>query len=189
MTAPLPPAASRVGDPDNFVAEADLFLSRLAPFRTEANALATYVNAAPLNIWNWGLITDINPLPAYLTQIAARPFAPGVAWANAQDSLWASLEAMSYTIDGVGEFVDDVGALTGATIDPERPLASMLSVAPARGQPQATFNTNSGAFYDSADIYTTNLNTLSGYFYLAISPDDFGLTTTPSTITIDWGTL
>lgn len=186
---PLPHAASRIGDPDNFAGEADLFLSRFADWRTQSNSLATYINAAPLNIWNWGFIGETNPSYVDLTPIAARPSQPGAAWANAQDSLWASLEFVSYEQNAVGEFVDAIGALTGSATDPDRPLTSLMATAPARGQQQSTFNTNSAGFYDSVAIYTDNLNTVSQYFNQAITPEDWGTVDVASLITIDWGTL
>ena len=186
---PLPEAASRINDPANFGGEAQVFLAAFTTWRTQSNSLASYVNTAPLNIWNWGTLADINPMQVLLATISALPVAAGLAWAGTQDTLWATMKLASNNQNGLGAFVDAVGALTGPATDPDRVSASLMTMPPTRGQARADFNSTSGTFYQSARTYQVNLNLVSDYFYLAISPDDYGVIGDTITATDDWGIL
>lgn len=185
----LPPAASRTGDPANFPGESQLFLAAFPTWRTQSNALEAYVDAAPLNIWNWGTLADINPMLATLPVISARPTIAGLAWASAQDLLWSTLQSASAAQNALGAFIDAISALTGSAVDPDRPFASTIATAPTRGQATALFNSTSQAFYDSAANYVTTINIVAVYFNEAIAPDTYGVIGEPITLIDDWGTL
>ena len=59
----LPTSPSRLSRPNNFVSESVVFLEALPAFRTQANQLATYINANIPNKWNFGKLNGVRSFP------------------------------------------------------------------------------------------------------------------------------
>lgn len=190
----LPATPSRIGDPDNFGGEAQVFLAAFGTWRTQSNSFASYLNSLPFNQFNWGTLAQTNPTHVPVAAIPARPSTtlPGLAFASAADTVWAAQQALSAMQNTLGAYADTLSGFSGAVTfvaDGTRPSISTLTTVPARGQARSAFNSNSVSFYESVAVYAQSAAALSSWFYELISPDNFGLIGEAITLTDDWGTL
>jgi len=191
---PLPATPSRVGDPDNFGGEAQVFLAAFTTWRTQSNSFASYLNTLPFNQYNWGTLVQVNPAHVPAAEIPARPSVamPGLAFASAADTVWMGLQSLSVMQNSLGAYADILSGFSEAmafVADVTRPAIGLLTTNPARGQSQSVFNSNSTAFYESVAVYAQSADALSSWFYEIISPDNYGLIGDPITLSEDWGTL
>ena len=95
----LPAAPSRLGDPSNFVTESLAFLDAQIDFVSDCNAVATYLNTANFDPYEWGDLSAITgSSPVVITNfINAAPLIPpltGAPLADAIDDLLASMVAL-----------------------------------------------------------------------------------------------
>lgn len=177
---PLPFAPSRVGDPDNFLTEADVWLGRQSNFRTQGNSLSNYLNTLGLDLWNWGLLTDpANPVKIFVQELSELPAVgeAGTIFANKTDELFASAEEFSYDLVQVADFADALSLRYGGTFfnDADRPILLELSANPLRGDTPSEFETKSGSYYLSFKNYATKVKEFNNYVYdNAYEPEDFG---------------
>lgn len=188
----FPVAPSRVGDPDNFYVESSAFLDAFLDYESESNAYKNYINSLPIDGWNWGSLTEINPTQPTITLMPPMPDSSdnGLQFTTKADDFLVALESFSYTQNLVGAYIDDLAAI-GYTAtflsDANRPILSALTTAPARGQSQSVFENNSIAWGASIITYVINLNSFSNYYKgLLTDDDDFGLVTQTATVTIDY---
>ena len=190
--ATFPPSPSRTGDPDNFYLESTAFLDAFADYETESNALATYINAKPIDGWNWGTVVDVNPTQPVIAPMPPMPSPSdsGLVFTTKADNFLASLEDFSYTQNLVGDYIDDLAVIAySATLqaDANRPVVSMLTAHPSRGQSQSEFEAKSQAWGTSIINYSVNLDAFSDYYKALVTDnDDFGLVTETVTDTIDY---
>lgn len=188
----FPVSPSRVGDPDNFYIESSAFLDAFLDYESESNAYKNYVNALPIDGWNWGNLTEVNPTQPAIVLMPPMPSAGdnGLEFTTKADTFLNSLEEFSFTQNLVGDYIDDLAAIgytASFMADANRPVLSALTTAPARGQAQAVFEANSQAWGTAIINYVFNLNDFSNYYKgLLTDADDFGLVTQAATDTIDY---
>ena len=168
MTAPnvnsLPTSPSRLSRPNNFVIESTVFLESLPAFRTQANQLATYINANIPNKWNFGKVNGIRNFPAIsqslLTDIEYD--GDGIAFTSALDSLYSTLETYSNSFNGASSWYDLVCEEVGlGAYDLDKPLVSGITSPMNRGQGRSDFNSTAEMFSATS---VDNINS----FYQAI---------------------
>lgn len=168
MTAPtvdtLPTSPSRLSRPNNFVSESTVFLESLPAFRTQANQLATYINANIPNKWSFGKLNGIRSFPTIsqtlLTDIEYT--GDGIKFTGDVDALYSTLETYSNNINGASDWYGGVIAEVGlGTYDLDKPLVSGITAPMNRSQDRTVFNSTADMFSATS---VDNINS----FYQAI---------------------
>ena len=164
MTVPtvsaLPTAPSRLSKPASFITDSQLFLGKLPAFRTEANLLASYINANIPNKWNFGKVNGVRNFPAisqtFLTDIGYD--GDGVKFVGDLDELWLVLEAYSTAVNSAGVWYDSVVAEVGlGSYDLDKPVVSGASAPMHRAQSVEGFNNSAEIFCDTAVDHVNSL--------------------------------
>lgn len=165
----LPTAPSRLGDPANFISESLEFLDAQGDFVTECNAVATYLNAAKFDPFDWGNLSAISgSSPVYITNfIDVPPTVPptsGFQLVDAIDSLLASMVAFVPDANTVGEWIDTLEDPDAPVIvDPSRPTVNTVSATPLRNDGQLAFESKAVSFYASARLFSTSMQAFADY--------------------------
>ena len=165
----LPTAPSRLGDPANFISESLAFLDAQVDFVTECNAVATYLNSAKFDPFDWGDLSAISgSSPVYITNfINAPPTVPptsGFQLVEAIDGILASMVAFVPDANTVGEWIDTLEDPSApVVVDPSRPTVNTVSPTPLRNDGQLAFESKSIAFYASARLFSTSLQSFADY--------------------------
>jgi hypothetical protein len=165
----LPAAPSRIGDTANFIAESLAFLDAQIDFVSDCNAVATYLNAAKFDVYDWGdlsaigggstvsITTFINPPPSI-------PSVTGYDLAISIDSLLASMVAFVPQANDVGVWADGFTDPTAPVIvDPARPTISSVTATPLRNDGQIAFDSKAASFYSSARLFSTSMQEFANY--------------------------
>lgn len=165
----LPSAPSRLGDPNNFITESLAFLDAQADFVSDCNAVSSYLNTAKFDPYEWGNLSAITgSAPVFITHfINAAPSTTtlsGTALADAIDELLYSMVAFVPDANTVGEWIDTVEDPTAPEIiDPSRPTVSTIAETPLRNDGQLVFESKAVAFYGSARLFSTSMQTFADY--------------------------
>ena len=164
MSAPivekLPTSPARLSRPNNFVSESVVFLAALPVFRTQVNQLATYINAKIPNKWNFGKVNGIRSFPVISQTLLAdiEYNGDGIEFTGDLDALYSTLETYSNSINGAGDWYDDVIAEVGlGAYDLDKPLVSGITSPMNRGQDRAVFNSTADMFSATS---VDNINSL-----------------------------
>lgn len=191
---PLPPAPSRIGDSNNFPAESNLFLSSYLLYTLEISFTSSYLNRLNFNIYNWGTITDINPVYVEMNQFGdiAQAGDIGSVFASKHDAFLAKMELVSYDINNVVDFVQDMILITGAYpgLDISKPVINNnLGFFPTRSDTVMDFESKSVSFYTNVKTNGSQIKQLHDYVYRAISPIDSGFIVVAVDEVIDFGLI
>ena len=188
---PLPKAPSKTSDQVNFVNQSALFLQALPAFRTQFNALLTYINTLSINKYHCGTLNETNPKSPVLTPIIT-PVGSGVPYVSGVDTVYATLKNTEEQSDVIGKYIDDLASRYGAVAtDSSQPNISLLTVPQDKTQSIVAFNTTAISFTASAKAAIEGLNTRFAYINSAsFAAIDNGLIT-DATIseTIDAGSI
>lgn len=195
---PLPAFPSRLGDPDNFLAEGVIFLAALTDLVSEMAVLAGQINALDYHAYDWGSVAytplDLPVIPL-LTMIPAATDV-GTARTGKSDATLATIHGMVNglvdSINAAAEYVQEAQDYTAALIGDQPPkiLVPAFGAAPTRAQPQAAFNMTMGSFLSSINTSVTALNSLTAQIYqFLFAPEDYGLLGTPIDAIDDYGVL
>ena len=190
----MPAAPSRLGDPDNFVTESLAFLDAQADFATECSGIATYLNAAKFDPYNWG---DLGPIsgssPVSITNfIAVAPNSQvisGQALADGIDDLLASFGPFVTDANTVCAWIDDeVDPAHPVIVDPSRPVVPTVTPSPLRNDGLTTFEPKAASFYSSARAFSVSLQSMANYVAgFSSGYEDWDGIDTIYTETDDWG--
>lgn len=190
----LPSAPSRLGDPNNFITESLAFLDAQVDFVSDCNAVSSYLNAAKFNPYEWGNLSAITgSAPVSITHfINAAPSTvalSGTALADAIDELLYSMVAFVPDANTVGEWIDTVEDPTAPEIvDPSRPTVSTIADTPLRNDGQLAFESKAVAFYGSARLFSTSMQTFADYVgSFSSGYEDWNGISVVYTETDDWG--
>lgn len=194
--AALPAPPSRIGDPDNFVTESLAFLDAQSRFANECTSVATYLNAAKFDPFNWG---DLGPVtgtsPVGITNpIAPAPTNPpffGESLTDGIDDLLASFNPFIAEANIVVAWIDSQASPSfPETIDPDRPVIPIVNPSPLRNDGQDQFESKSLPFYGSAHIFSTSLQNMADYVAVFSSgSEDWDKIDIIHTETDDWGSI
>lgn len=188
----LPRAPSKLSDQPNFANQSVLFLLALPAFRTQFNALLTYINNQHINKYNCGKLVETNPAspPALIPIIT--PVGSGLPFVSGIDLVYATLKSTEEQSDVIGKYIDDVVSLCGVvSSDSSQPNISPLTVPQDITQPRAAFNETAINFTASAkaaiEVLGARFNYINSTCFAAV---DNGLIT-DGTIseTIDAGSI
>jgi hypothetical protein len=189
-------APSRIGDPDNFPSESDAFMSRYETFRQQSNTLALYLNSAPVNYYNWGLISDTNPAPLVIPLFPELPSSqidPGQLFAAKADAQISAMYRLTGDQNSVGTLVDILTAFTEATsliADPERPVIGSVPEPPSRLNSVEQLEINAQNFHASVASYGNAISHLATFLYnKVVGGEDYGVIGQPVTQSEDFGVL
>jgi hypothetical protein len=192
----LPVAPSRLGDPDNFVSESLAFLDAQVDFVSDCNAVASYLNTAKFDAFEWGDLSAITgSSPVSITNfIATPPSIPtvtGTALASSIDTLLASMVAFVPDANIVGTWIDTIeDPLAPVVTDPARPTVSTVSDTPSRNDGQLTFESKAVSFYISASQFSTSMQQFANYVGSFSSGfEDWNGIDVVYTETDDWGLI
>ena len=157
-TLPISPA--RLSRPNNFVSESVVFLEALPAFRTQANQLATYINANIPNKWNFGKVNGIRNFPAIsqtlLVNIEYNN--DNIEFTGDLDALYSTLETYSNNIKGASDWYGGVIAEVGlGAYDLDKPLVSGITAPMNRAQDRTVFNSTADMFSATS---VDNINSL-----------------------------
>lgn len=190
----MPAAPSRLGDPDNFITESLAFLDAQAGFATECSNIATYLNDAKFDPYNWG---DLGPIsgssPVSITNfIAVAPNAQvisGQELADGIDDLLASFGPFITDANTVCAWMDtENDPLHPVIVDPARPVVPSVTPSPLRNDGSATFEAKAAAFYSSARSFSLTLQNMANYVAgFSSGYEDWDGIDTTHTETDDWG--
>ena len=187
----LPNAPSKIGDQVNFVNQSALFLQALPAFRTQFNALLTYINNQSINKYHCGTLDETNPISPALIPIIT-PVGSGVPYVSGIDLVYSTLKNTEDQSDIIGEYIDDLVSRYGVvSSDSSQPNISPLTVPQDKTQSRVLFNTTAISFTASAKAVIEGLGTRFNYINLTcFATIDNGLIT-DATIseTIDAGSL
>ena len=190
----MPAAPSRLGDPDNFVTESLAFLDAQGGFSTECTSIASYLNAAKFDPFNWG---DLGPVSGtspvsvthFINETPTNPPFAGQALADAIDDLLASFNPFISDANIVCAWIDgenDPGHPT--IVDPTRPVVQIVNPSPLRNDGQASFESKALAFYGSARAFSISIQNMADYVATFSSGyEDWDGIDTVHTETDDWG--
>jgi hypothetical protein len=195
LAASISEVPSRIGDPDNFLSESDAYIAKYGTFRTESNALASYLNAAAVNFYNWGNLDDVNPAPVLVPAFSQLPSVTdnGPTFTSRADGQMASMYALVGHQNSVGTLLDTLTLFTGASAfipDAHRPVLAEVAEPPSRAMTAAQIEVASVAFHTSLAQYADKLGQLSSYLHSQVTAqEDFGLLGSPVTQSEDYGVL
>lgn len=187
----LPNAPSKISDQVNFVNQSALFLQALPAFRTQFNALLTYINNQRINKYNCGTIVETNPISPVLIPIIT-PVGSGVPYVSGIDIVYATLKSTEEQSDVIGKYIDDLVSRYGVvSSDSSQPNISLLTASQDRTQSISVFNATAISFTASAKAAIEGLGT--GFNYInstCFATIDNGLiTATTISETIDAGSI
>lgn len=187
----LPNAPSKISGQVNFVNQSALFLQALPAFRTQFNALLTYINDQRINKYDCGTLDETNPESPVLTPIIT-PVGSGVLYVSGIDLVYATLKNTEEQSDVIGEYIDDLVSRYGlVSTDISQPNIPSLTAPQDKTQSRAAFNTTAISFTASAKAAIEGLGTRFNYINLVcFAAIDNGLIT-DATIseTIDAGSV
>lgn len=187
----LPNAPSKISDQVNFVNRSALFLQALPSFRTQFNALLTYINNQRINTYNCGTIVETNPISPVLIPIIT-PVGSGVPYVSGIDIVYTTLKSTEEQSDVIGKYIDDLVSRYGAvSSDSSQPNISLLTAPQDKTQSISVFNATAISFTASAKAAIEGLGTRFNYINLTcFAAIDNGLIT-DATIseTIDAGSI
>lgn len=187
----LPKAPSKLSDQVNFVNRSVLFLQALPAFRTQFNALLTYINNQRINKYNCGTIVETNPISPVLIPIIT-PVGSGVPYVSGIDTVYTTLKSTEEQSDVIGKYIDGLVSRYGeVSSDSSQPNISLLTAPQDRTQSISVFNATAISFTASAKAVIEGLGTRFNYIELTCFADiDNGLIT-DNTIseTIDAGSI
>ena len=159
----LPNAPSKLSDQVNFVNRSALFLQALPSFRTQFNALLTYINNLRINKYHCGTLGETNPKSPVLTPIIT-PGGSGVPYVSGIDIVYATLKNTEEQSDVIGEYIDDLVFRYGVvSTDSSQPNISLLTAPQGKTQSRAVFNTTAINFTASAKAAIEGLGTRFNY--------------------------
>ena len=146
----LPNAPSKTSDQVNFVNRSALFLQALPAFRTQFNALLTYINGQRINKYGFGTLDETNPESPVLTPIIT-PVGSGVPYVSGIDLVYATLKNTGDQSDVIGEYIDDLVYRYGVvSTDSSQPNIPLLTAPQEQTQSRAAFNAAAISFTASA---------------------------------------
>ena len=159
----LPNAPSKIGDQVNFVNQSALFLQALPAFRTQFNALLTYINNQRINKYHCGTLDETNPESPILIPIIT-PVGSGVPYVSGVDIVYSTLKNTEDQSDVIGEYIDDLVSRYGVvSSDSSQPNISPLTVPQDKTQSRVVFNTTAISFTASAKAAIEVLGTRFDY--------------------------
>lgn len=190
----MPAAPSRLGDPTNFVTESLAFLDAQVGFATQCNNIATYINAAKFNPFNWGnlgAITGGSPVSvtSFIGEAPNSQTISGQALADAIDDMVATFNPFITSANTVCAWIDGENDPANPVInDPSRPTMPSVQPSPLRNDGAGTFETKAFAFYTSARAFSITLQSMADYVATFSSGyEDWNGIDTIHTETDDWG--
>ena len=187
----LPNAPSKISDQPNFVNQSALFLQALPAFRTQFNALLTYINNQRINKYHCGTLDETNPIRPILIPIIT-PVGSGVPYVSGIDLVYATLKNTEEQSDVIGKYIDDLVSRYGVvSSDSSQPNISLLTAPQDRTQSISVFNATAISFTASAKAVIEGLGTRFDYINsTCFATIDNGLIT-DNTIseTIDLGSI
>ena len=159
----LPTAPSKISDQVNFVNRSALFLQALPAFRTQFNALLTYINNQRINKYNCGTLDETNPISPVLVPIIT-PVGSGVTYVSGIDLVYTTLKSTEEQSDVIGEYIDDLVSRYGAvSSDISQPNISLLTAPQDKTQSISVFNATAISFTASAKAAIEGLGTRFNY--------------------------
>ena len=187
----LPNAPSKLSDQVNFVNRSALFLQALPAFRTQFNALLTYIDNQRINKYHCGTIVETNPISPVLIPIIT-PVGSGVPYVSGIDIVYTTLKSTEEQSDVIGKYIDDLVSRYGVvSSDSSQPNISLLTAPQDKTQSISVFNATAISFTASAKAAIEGLGTRFNYINLTcFAAIDNGLIT-DATIseTIDAGSI
>lgn len=190
----MPAAPSRIGDPDNFVSEALAFLDAQSGFATQCTNIATYLNAAKFDPFDWG---DLGPItgssPVSISNFIGIPpnsqVVSGQALADGIDDLLVTFNPFIADANAVCTYIDlSVSPLHPVVVDPTRPTVPAVTASPLRNDGSADFDSKAVSFYGSARAFSLTLQSMADYVATFSSGfEDWNGIDTIHTETDDWG--
>lgn len=190
----MPTAPSRLGDPTNFVTESLAFLDAQVGFATQCNNIATYINAAKFNPFNWGnlgAITGGSPVSVtnFIGEAPNSQTISGQALADAIDDMVATFNPFITNANTVCTWIDGENDPANPVInDPSRPTMPSVQPSPLRNDGAGVFETKAFAFYTSARAFSITLQGMADYVATFSSGyEDWNGIDTIHTETDDWG--
>jgi hypothetical protein len=195
LAASLSEVPSRIGDPEGFLSESDAYLAKYGTFRTESNALASYLNSVPVNYYNWGNLDDVNPSPVIVPPFSTMPAMTdnGLTFTGRADGQMTSMFALVGHQNSVGTLLDALTVFTNASApipDSSRPTLAEVAEPPSRAMTVEQIEAASVAFHTSLGQYADKLGQLSSYLHNQVTAqEDFGLLGSPVTQSEDYGVL
>ena len=159
----LPTAPSKISDQVNFVNRSALFLQALPAFRTQFNALLTYINNQCINKYNCGTIVETNPIRPVLIPIIT-PVGSGVPYVSGIDIVYTTLKSTEEQSDVIGKYIDDLVSRYGVvSSDGSQPNIALLTAPQNRTQSISVFNATAISFTASAKTAIEGLGTRFNY--------------------------
>lgn len=159
----LPNAPSKLSDQVNFVNRSTVFLQALPAFRTEFNALLTYINDQRINKYHCGTIVETNPVSPVLIPIIT-PVGSGVPYVSGIDLVYTTLKSTEEQSDVIGEYIDDLVSRYGVvSSDSSQPNISLLTAPQDKTQSISVFNATAISFTASAKAVIEGLGTRFNY--------------------------
>ena len=159
----LPAAPSKLSDQVNFVNRSALFLQDLPAFRTQFNALLTYINNQRINRYSCGTIVGTNPISPVLIPIIT-PVGSGVPYVSGIDIVYTTLKSTEEQSDVIGKYIDDIVSCYGVvSSDSSQPNISLLTAPPDKTQTISVFNATAISFTASAKAAIEGLGTRFNY--------------------------
>ena len=187
----LPTAPSKLSDQVNFVNQSALFLQALPAFRTQFNALLTYINDQRINKYHCGTIVETNPISPVLVPIIT-PVGSGVPYVSGIDIVYTTLKSTEEQSDVIGKYIDDLVSRYGVvSSDSSQPNISLLTAPQDKTQSISVFNATAISFTASAKAAIEGLGTRFNYINLTcFATIDNGLITDDTiSETIDAGSI
>ena len=190
----LPSAPSRSTDPDNFVSESSAWLTALPTWRTQSNNLGDYIEALPLDVWNFGALVN----PYTRRQITTTFTAPMItdtpqAFTENTDACNAGMVTLTTQANLVGTYADQLSGYSYPPVgadSPAIPAVSSVSTAMSRMDTIDNFNINFLAFYGSLNTYASTLGAAIDRMHSVVyDPLDFSLITEAVDSTEDFGSV
>ena len=159
----LPNAPSKLSDQVNFVNRSALFLQALPSFRTQFNALLTYINNQRINKYHCGTIVETNPISPVLIPIIT-PVGSGVPYVSGIDLVYTTLKSTEEQSDVIGKYIDDLVSRYGVvSSDSSQPNISLLTAPQDKTQSISVFNATAISFTASAKAVIEGLGTRFNY--------------------------
>ena len=187
----LPTTPSKISDQVNFVNRSALFLQALPAFRTQFNALLTYINNQRINKYNCGTLDETNPESPILIPIIT-PVGSGVPYVSGIDLVYATLKSTEEQGDVIGEYIDDLVSRYGVvSSDSSQPNISPLNAPQDKTQSRVLFNATAISFTASAKAVIEGLGTRFNYINSTcfVTIDNGLITDSTISETIDVGSI
>ena len=190
----LPSAPSRSTDPDNFTSESSAWLTAIGTWKTQSNNLGDYIEALPLDVWNYGALT--NP---YTRRQITVTFDPPLSTDTPQDftektdACNTGMVTLTSQANLVGAYADQLSAYSYPPVgadSPNIPVVSAISTEPSRLNNIDTFNLNFMAFYGSLNAYAGTLGAAIDRMHSVVYDSvDYSLITETVDSSEDFGSL